>query len=257
MSHFRRPDPAKGVFETLLVLDGVPIELAAHLERMEASVRELFGAGLPSAARELVTEEALGLSPGRLRLTAAPGSDGTIALAIATASVDRENIFPAWERAIGLFPFSMEGWCGAHKWADRTALAELEASAGKGCLPLLLDTGDEVLEASRANLFAVEGETLVTPPLDGRILAGVARSRAIEAARSSGLEVREEALGRERLLGAGEAFLTGSVRGLEPVRAVGDTPFRAPGRASTEVAAAMQRAWHREEIAAGARASSG
>jgi branched-subunit amino acid aminotransferase/4-amino-4-deoxychorismate lyase len=38
----RRPDPQQGVFETLLVLNGRPIELDAHLARLEASLKALF-----------------------------------------------------------------------------------------------------------------------------------------------------------------------------------------------------------------------
>ena len=40
----RRPDPGAGVFDTLLVQAGEPVALAAHLERLAASVRELYDA---------------------------------------------------------------------------------------------------------------------------------------------------------------------------------------------------------------------
>ena len=38
----RRPDPARGVFETLLVRDGVPVNLEAHLDRLARSVRDVL-----------------------------------------------------------------------------------------------------------------------------------------------------------------------------------------------------------------------
>ena len=109
----------------------------------------------------------------------------------------------------------------------------------QGSLTLVLDADEEVLEASRANVFAVEGAVLVTPAADGRILPGVARARAIEAAHSLGIELREEALGIDRLIAAGEAFLTGSVRGVEPVRSIGDAEL-------TEPAASRVASWRRE-----------
>ena len=107
----------------------------------------------------------------------------------------------------------------------------------------MLDIGEEVLEASRANVFAVEGERLVTPPADGRILPGVARARAIECARALGIEVREESLSAERLLDCGEAFLTGSVRGIEPVSSVSGARFNPTGETVAAVTAELRRQW--------------
>ncbi len=237
------PDRAIGVFETLLIVDGTAIELDAHLERLRLSARELFGAELPEDARELVLERASPLALGRLRLTVAPRSGGLLAADAVTAKVDPEDVFPSWERATALRPFVIPGGLGAHKWADRAGLAWTESSESEGCLPLVLDAGNEVLEASRANVFAVEGDALITPAADGRILPGIARARAIEAAGSLGIEVQERALTIERLIAAGEAFLTGSVRGVEPVSSLGGTELQAPSEAGRELAAQMRRAW--------------
>ncbi len=242
MSNGLPPDPAAGVFETLLVLDGAPVELDAHLQRIEHSVRELYGARLPAAARGLVLEHARPLELGRLRITLAPAAAGEPSQQVASAAVERAAVFPSWERALELRTFPAEGGLGPHKWADREWLAAREAEIGERCLPLLLDAG-AALEASRANLFAVEQGVLVTPPLDGRILPGVARSRAIELARSLGIEVLERELPLERLLAAEEAFLTGSVRGIEPVRALDGSPLPGPGEATRRIAAAMERLW--------------
>jgi len=240
---FLWPDPTVGVFETLLVVDGSPIELEAHLARLSSSAQELFAAALPPDTRESALAHASSLPLGRLRLTVAPGPDRVLATDVVTALVAPENVFPSWERAIALIPFVVPGWVGAHKWADRTGLASMEASLSEGWLPVLLDAGEEVLEASRANVFAVEGEVLITPAADGRVLPGVARARAIETAHSLGIELREEALTVDRMIAAGEAFLTGSVRGVEPVRSVGDAELAAPGEAASAVAAEMQRIW--------------
>jgi para-aminobenzoate synthetase/4-amino-4-deoxychorismate lyase len=243
VSDLLRPDRAIGVLETLLIVDGSPIELEAHLERLRWSVRDLFGADPPVRIRELVLDRASAFPLGRLRLTIAPGREGELGARTVTAVVDPEDVFPSWERSIALRPLVIHGGLGAHKWADRAALAGTESSESARCLPLVLDDGDEVLEASRANVFAVEGEVLLTPVADGRILPGVARARTIEAARRLGLELREEAIGIERLIAAGEAFLTGSVRGVEPVRSVGQVELGEPGEAVAELAAEMQRDW--------------
>jgi para-aminobenzoate synthetase / 4-amino-4-deoxychorismate lyase len=248
------PDPALGVFETLLVLDGRAVELDAHLARMARSTRELFGCDPPPRTRERVTEHARSLPLGRLRLTVAPGPAGELGADVVTSVVQAADVFPQWDRATELRPFLIPGGLGAHKWADRGALASLEAEVPKGCLPLLLDAGEEVLEASRANVFALDGELLLTPPADGRILPGVARVRAIEAARSVGIEVREQELSLGRLIACTEVFLTGSVRGLEPVRAIEGAHLAKPGEAVREIAASMRRQWVRGGAASWAAA---
>jgi len=144
---------------------------------------------------------------------------------------------------MALRPFLVPGGLGEHKWADRDGLAWTEAGEAKGALPLVLDSGEEVLEASRANVFVVDDGVLLTPPADGRILPGVTRARAIETAGSLGIEVREERLDVERLIAAREAFLTGSVRGIEPVGAVGETALGPPGELLAELTAEMRRGW--------------
>jgi para-aminobenzoate synthetase/4-amino-4-deoxychorismate lyase len=75
-----------------------------------------------------------------------------------------------------------------------------------------VDEDGSVLEASRANVFVVENGSVVTPPADGRLLPGVTRARVVELA-----GVREEPIDLDRLHAADEVFLTGSVRGVEPV----------------------------------------
>jgi branched-subunit amino acid aminotransferase/4-amino-4-deoxychorismate lyase len=51
-----------------------------------------------------------------------------------------------------------------------------------------------ITEATRSNVFAVVAGELLTPPDDGRILAGVTRAALMEAAKDAGLVVREALL---------------------------------------------------------------
>jgi len=247
------PDRASGVFETLLVVDGAPVELDAHLARLCASVRALFGVEPPGEIVGRALEASAALPLGRLRLTVAPassGAPGALVVDAATCPIDATQLFPPWERAVALDPLTIAGGLGAHKWVDRRRLATAAARATGDRLPLVLDEGDEVLEASRANVFSVEDGVLLTPATDGRILPGVARARAIDVAGTLGIELREEPFDLTRLLAAGEAFVTGSVRGVEPVRSIGDAELAAPGDEARAVAAELRGRW----IGAGARA---
>jgi para-aminobenzoate synthetase / 4-amino-4-deoxychorismate lyase len=240
--HGTGPDRRYGVFETFLIYENRPIELDAHLKRLRTSVSEVYGEELPPA-RDLVLSRAQGGGLGRLRLDARPRSGGGIALSVIVAGVDPSNVFPSgeFESALTTMPVSVAQ--GAHKWAARDPLARAEARCGPGLVPLLVIEDDTVLEASRANVFAVFEGRVVTPPLDGRILPGVARGRVLEIAAGLGLETEQRQLELGELTKAEEVFLTGSVRGIEPVRAIDDQPLGASRELTAKLATELRALW--------------
>ena len=75
-------------------------------------------------------------------------------------------------------------------------------------MPLLVDTDGLVLEAAYANVWIVEGDALITPPADGRILPGTTRAALL--AEHDG--AREEPIDLDRLASADALFLTSSIR---------------------------------------------
>ncbi len=234
-----RPDPQRGVFETLLVAGGRPAELEAHLARMDASLRELYGAELAADAAELAHAEAAGLGLGRLRLTATP-HDGGITLEAQAEPVEPTSVFAMAGSSVNLRSHVLPGGLGPHKWADRDLLEAVEAGVPEGAVALLVDADGTVLEASRANVFALRDGALVTPPDNGRILPGVTRAAVIEAAREAGREVREEPLALAELAAAEEVFLTSSVRGIEPAGSL-DGAALPKGDSGALLAAALRR----------------
>jgi para-aminobenzoate synthetase / 4-amino-4-deoxychorismate lyase len=238
-----RPDPRKGIFETLLVVDGRPVELDAHLARLAASIEVLYGTAAATDPGEEITERARGLDLGRLRATLAPGANGLLTTEIVTAEVDPAVVFPGPERAVSAHTLLLEGGLGAHKWVDRDLIDETEARLPADAVPLLVDHGGAVLEASRANVFAMRGETLETPPADGRILPGIARRRVLRAAEAAGLRSREIELTIGDLMAADEVFLAGSVRGVEPVRAIDGVELGRRNDAGSRIGAELRRAW--------------
>jgi para-aminobenzoate synthetase / 4-amino-4-deoxychorismate lyase len=240
MSALPHADPGRGVFETMLVIAGRPVELNAHIERLDASVAALYGAGLPASTREAVRKEAQGVTHGKLRITVEP----RWGIRIDTEEIEPAAIFPGAKRSISLHGFTVAGGLGEHKWADRRLLEGLEATFAPVELALLIDADGSVLEASRASVFLVAGERLMTPPTDGRILPSIARQQAIAEAHEAGIEVREGALSTEDLR-RGEVFLTGSVRGVEPVRSIDGVRLPLPGEISERVAAGLRRRWLR------------
>jgi para-aminobenzoate synthetase/4-amino-4-deoxychorismate lyase len=240
MSASPHADPGRGVFETMLVIAGRAVELDAHLGRLTTSVEALYGSALPAGARALVIDRAGGIECGKFRLTATPAR-GALRLDVIAGEIDPASVFPGQNRGASLRSHFVAGGLGEHKWADRDLLDRV-AAASPGELPLLLDADGAVLEVSRASVFAIVGERLITPPTDGRILPSIARQQVIEVARAEGIATSEERLTPADLL-AHELFLTGSVRGVEPARTLDDAELAAPGELSARIAAGLRHRW--------------
>jgi para-aminobenzoate synthetase / 4-amino-4-deoxychorismate lyase len=133
-------------------------------------------------------------------------------------TVPLESELSPWEaclalRAVALAPVSLPGGLGAHKWRDRRLLDRLADE--HGAVPLIVDLDGDVLEAAHANVWIVEGGTLVTPPLDGRLLPGTARARLLRSAAGA---AREGRLTLERLRRADALLLTSSLCGVHRAR---------------------------------------
>jgi len=218
------PRPAAGVFTSLLVTGGGTRGLAAHLGRLEASVRALYGKELPGSLRDELARCLAGRPSGRLRITVRPVG-GPLQATVEVVALTRP---PA---AVTLHPVTVPGGLGPHKYRDRRLLAAL---AGREQLPadgqlLLLDETGELLETDRANVFAVLDGVLLTPPADGRILPGTARAAVLRAARGHGIKVGRKPLTADELAQASEVFVSNAVAGLIPV--AGLTPVAGLGAA--------------------------
>ena len=229
------PDPAHGVFETMLVQDERPVELVRHLGRLYGSAGALYEEVAPDRLSELALEGARGVALGRLRLSVAPNGAGRLRSDVLVAPVEPAAVFPRWEGAVVLQGLVVERGLGAHKWTDRRLLSSAERA---GAVALVLDADETVLEASRANVFVVEDGRIFTPPVDGRLLPGITRRRVLEQ-----VAAREEPIPLARLIAADEVFLSGSVRGIEPVRAYENARTWRQGPVTPAVADALRAQW--------------
>lgn len=102
-------------------------------------------------------------------------------------------------------------------WSFNLAMYEEAHDRGFDEVVLLNESG-EVSELTSANLFAVFGNEVVTPPLaSSGCLPGVTRALLLEAIRVPGITVREENLRPASLEKADGLFITSSTRDLLPV----------------------------------------
>jgi para-aminobenzoate synthetase / 4-amino-4-deoxychorismate lyase len=220
-------DRSLGVYETLLVRDRAVQALGAHLGRLRASTASLYGLAPPGDLETLIREQAARVGDGehRLRLDVRP-VDGALGVTFQTGPL------PVAPELFRLRPLTLPGGYGAHKLADRGPLAGTSSASG-GPVALLVDADPDttVLEASWANVWLVDSDRLVTPPLDGRILPGVTRARVIRLAGSLGLSVDQRPISLAQARG-GQPMLTSSLQ-LAAVAAFDDGPDPAQAAVAT------------------------
>ena len=189
-----RPDPARGIFETLLVHQGACVNADAHLDRLASSCRTL-GLTLPHDLEKQVADASDALDSGRVRVVV----DGT-GVQVSTGP-------PPADGPVRLRPVVLPGGLGEHKWADR---ALIETLSGPGATPLFCDLDGTVLEAGYAAVAIVEGNQLVVPPLDGRLLPSISRAAMLEG---TNLRTVVEPFTLDRARHADSVLLTSALRG--------------------------------------------
>jgi 4-amino-4-deoxychorismate lyase len=121
-----------------------------------------------------------------------------------------------------------------------SVLAQLEWSDPAIAEGLLCDSQGSVVGGTMSNLFAVRDRTMLTPRIDRCGVSGIMRSVVIDAARNEGLEVVEQALSLADVAAADELFLTNSIIGVWPVRAL-DAKNYPVGAVTRRVQAAAER----------------
>lgn len=218
-----RPDPARGIYETVRVAAGQVHLLAAHLERLDASWRAVYRGDPPIVTAEEILAAAGDATPAgspaatemrvRVDVTPSPGS-GPPTVSLTARPVARSAAAP-----VAVAPATIPGGLGAHKWQDRSLLDALGANP----VPLLIDTDGTVLEAAWGNVWVLDGATLRTPPADGRILPGVTRGALLHRAGTLGLRAEEARLSLADIGRSEATFITSSVR-LAVSAAIGAAP---------------------------------
>lgn len=99
-----------------------------------------------------------------------------------------------------------------------SALAVSEAKDRGFQEAVLLDVDGCVSEGSGQNIFLVHKGVVSTPPVGSSILAGITRACVMQLAKDLGIPVVEQRIPREMLHTADEAFFTGTVAEVMPIR---------------------------------------
>jgi len=241
-------DGEAGLFETILVRGGTPVLVEAHVDRL---VRSAAALGLAAAPDRAELCEACRLLParcdieeGRMRIAHTGHPGGRVVVNIDPFSGYPPEVYEEGaEAALDAEPGHPLGEAAGHKVLPYTPLLEARNRARlKGALDMIFWCEDgALLEGSASNVFVVKAGEVRTPPLSRGILPGVTRAAVLAAARRRGLSAQEADVFMAELGEVEEAFLTGSLMEIAPLRRVGNVEIP-PGAVARELLGAIRSA---------------
>ena len=219
-----------GVFSTLRVYDGVLFAWDRHWNRMK---RDALRMHVPFPTDSAWLEDDL------LRLIDANHADNCTLRVVVIRNKGGMWEGPAIARDFDVVAFTADvtKWApemklgvvphGRHaqsefsgtkylSWSENLTRYERAQQQGFHEVVLLNERG-EVAECTSANIFAVKGDRVQTPPLSSGCLPGVTRAVLLEEIRMPGLTIEERVLRPEDLESADEVFLTSTTREALPV----------------------------------------
>jgi 4-amino-4-deoxychorismate lyase len=251
-----------GLFETIRVGRGRPMQLARHLARLIAGCRRL---GILSVPWDTLSREITDL--------AAPHDAAVLKVIVSRGSGTRgyraETGQPA-TRILSLSPWPQ--WpaditrTGVRVTICNTRLAHQPALAGIKHLNrleqilaraewndagisegLMLDCDDRVVEGTMSNLFLVRGDRLLTPDLLQCGVAGVMRSVILDCAAQERIPHEIRALTLDDVRSADEVFVCNSLIGIWPVTLIDGTGNFGIGEITRTMSSACELAGDSEQ----------
>ncbi|HEY4825328.1 MAG TPA: aminotransferase class IV [Solirubrobacteraceae bacterium] len=222
-----------GVFEVMRLYDGRPFAFEEHLRRLERSAANMrLPLDLEAVRAEtwrLVAQAGSGPEHALLRVVITRGGRRLLLTEPAPAMPETARLGSVTYSPTRILDGVKSLSYGANMLAARLARERGFDEA------LLVTPHGRVLEAPTSSIFWVADGELLTPPLDEHILASITRAMVIEATGAS-----ERSCTLEQMLRADEAFLASTVREVQPVAAIDDRVFDAPGPVTRRTAEAVE-----------------
>jgi branched-chain amino acid aminotransferase len=256
------------VFETLRTYGGKPFALHKHLGRLERSAALVF-IELPVSLGELAHEvkellTAAGNDESYLRIVVTRGQ-GELGLDPALAEVPNRVLIAAplsappasaYDAGIKVATYRTQratdatGAEGAKVGNYLTSVLAMREARKVGALEaLIVDARGRVIEGASSNVFWIDEGSLLTPPLEVGILAGITRAYVLEVAKTLEIPVRQVAPKLRDLHKADEVFISSSIRELLPVVEIDGKTVAGgkPGPLTRKLHAEFRRLVHSDE----------
>jgi branched-chain amino acid aminotransferase len=240
-----------GVFETLRVYRGVPFAWTRHFARLRSSADGLGLVAPAEAELRAATEAVLAanaLTEARLRITvtggpAPPGSRRArvpptvmvVGFELEPTSPTADVMIVPWTRNDG---GALAGLKTISYAENVRALMYVEERGAHEAI--FANTKGNLCEATGSNVFLVLDGACCTPPLSAGCLNGVTRQLLLQLGSELGIPIDERDVPVDALRRADEAFVSSTVREVQPIATVDGTALPVtPGPITSRLATAF------------------
>lgn len=225
------------VFETVKIVNGKILFLEDHYFRLMSSMRVVRMEIPMNFTMEYLEEQILSLvknknieSSSRARITVYRNDGGyylpqnnTVSFLIHAISLENAAYsFGEGEYEVDLYKdfYVTKQLLSSIKTTNRLINVTGSVYANENGLDncILLNDSKNVVEVLQGNIFMVNGNKLVTPPVSEGCLNGVMRKQILELAKKvNGMDVIEEIISPFDLQKADELFVTNVIKGVQPI----------------------------------------
>lgn len=227
-----------GLFETIRTIDGQPLFMSSHFQRLcdgmkflKMNIQASFSVSrFENEIKHLLEENNL-KDGARIRISVFRNDGGLYS----PQTNDVSYIIEATPVECNFYDFNKKGLIIDVFEEQKKTLNKISSIKTSSCIPLILagiykkeknldeciilnETGT-ISEATSSNIFIVYNGVFYTPSLNQGCIPGVMRQFLIEMLRKSGTEVQECPLSPSALLRADEIFLTNVISGIQWVSA--------------------------------------
>lgn len=227
----RRPSGGTSVYEVLRVIDGTPLFLTEHLQRLESSGRRECieirddSTELAGLVRRLVQES--GVATGNVKLIVNQDNGATTTLVYFIP-----HRYPSAEEyrfGVRVATLKRTRQRPGSKSENRALRRDADGCIAKRGVYEVLFVNDAgfVTEGSRSNVFLIQGDVVRTPPV-ATVLPGITRAKVVSICRELGVRLIEQRCHYRDLSAMQALFLTGTSPKVLPVASVDDITFGSP-----------------------------
>jgi branched-subunit amino acid aminotransferase/4-amino-4-deoxychorismate lyase len=213
-----------GLFETIKCEQGIPIFFKSHYKRLTHSAKEL-GMAFPIEQEEVrnwikSVLSANKLTQARIKIIISKRIEDKFNVLVMTSPLEK----PPSSYSLLAYTLSRDSKSVSfrHKTTSRadSYVAYKKAMESGFNDALYINEKNELIECTRANVFLVMEDKIITPLLESGILSGVTREKIFEIAKRENLSIEEKNVHSLYLNKAKGIFITNAIVGLMSVSRV-------------------------------------